>query len=153
MTTKRKSLNNKLDKRILFSDTDKSLVEGFSWWITSHGYVIGYKRGFGKVYMHRLVAGAPKGLEVDHKNGDKLDNRRENLRTCTRSENMLNVAKFKNNKSGFKGVSWNKSTSSWVARISVNGKYVVLGYFDDIKSAATAYRKAGEKHHGDFYHA
>jgi len=105
------------------------------------------------IHMHREVArrmGLDLSNEIDHINGDKLDNRRENLRSATRSQNKMNSGKPKNNTSGYKGVCWYKRGNKWRAQIGINGKLKHLGYFEDKEEAAKAYKKAAEKYHGEF---
>jgi hypothetical protein len=87
---------------------------------------------------------------IDHKNGDIFDNRKENLRKCTCSENNKNKCIFINNTSGYKGVSWEKRMDKWLASITVNYKQMNLGYFTDIIEAALAYNEAAIKYHGEF---
>lgn len=102
------------------------------------------------VYMHRYIMGVKAGQEVDHINGDKLDNRKENLRIASHSENGKNQVKPKNNTSGFKGVTRNKYKGNWIAQIKINGKHLSLGRFDDIQEAARAYDDAARKYFGEF---
>lgn len=95
--------------------------------------------------MHRLIIDAPKGIQVDHINGDGLDNRKENLRLVSVSQNQINRGLPVNNTSGFKGVSWMSSCNKWFAQIraTVNGKKTqkYLGLFLCKESAARAYDK------------
>jgi hypothetical protein len=100
--------------------------------------------------MHREIMGARDGVIIDHINANGLDNRKENLRFCTRKENNRNSSKQKNNKSGFKGVCWYKRCSKWHARIMVDGKNIDLGLFSDVKEAAKAYNIAAMEHYGEF---
>lgn len=100
--------------------------------------------------MHRLIIDAPKGMEVDHINGNKLDNRVSNLRVCTKSQNQCNRGAPSDGKSKYKGVCWFKITGSWKADISVNKKRTFLGYFDSEIDAAEAYNKAAIELHGEF---
>lgn len=101
--------------------------------------------------MHWSVIGrSPKGFEVDHVNGNKLDNRKENLRVVIHSENQRNKGKSKNNTSGFKGVNWNKKAGRWIANIKINKNRLYLGSFLDKKLAYQAYCNACAKYHGEF---
>lgn len=100
--------------------------------------------------MHRLIINAPRGSEVDHINGNSLDNRKVNLRVCDRSQNLANRGKFKNNKSGYKGVCWNKNSKKWMAQIQFKKKLTRLGDFTDILEAAKAYDKKAKELHGEF---
>jgi len=91
-----------------------------------------------------------RGEFVDHRDGNGLNNRRENIRLASNTENTRNQRKSSVNTSGHKGVHWHKGANKWVAKISVNGKLIYLGCFVDIEDAAAAYRQAADKHHGDF---
>lgn len=103
------------------------------------------------VSMHRLISGAPKGMSVDHVNGNGLDNRRENLRVCTHSENMKNQGPRNGRK--YKGCYYNPKRLGrlkWSASIRANGKVEFLGRFATEIEAASAYDVASEKLHGVF---
>lgn len=104
------------------------------------------------IMMHNAIMPPPNGFEVDHKNRDGLDNRTENLRHATRSQNMANRGLFRNNRSGFRGVYFNKRyvTKPWSAQIRVNHKLVDLGRFATAEGAAEAYREAAAKFRGAF---
>lgn len=103
------------------------------------------------VLMHRsiLCASAP-GLEVDHANGDGLDNRRENLRLATRSQNNHNRTAYKTNKYGLKGVSWHRKTQRWRAQIGIGGLRKHIGYYSSPAEAHVAYCAAAKELHGEF---
>lgn len=92
----------------------------------------------------------PDVPELDHKNLDGLDNRRPNVRAATSTQNKTNRLRQRNNKSGFKGVCWNKAMNKWIAQIRFRGRRTVLGYFVDPAKAARAYAKAAHKMHGAF---
>lgn len=94
--------------------------------------------------MHRLILDAPRHLQVDHKNGNSLDNRRSNLRNCTASENRQNQRLRSDNSTGFKGVTFKKSAGKFMARIGVpgEGRSKHLGYFKQPHDAFAAYCKA-----------
>ena len=111
-----------------------------------------------KVLLHRWLLDAPRDMEVDHRNGNGLDNRRENLRLATRSQNLINCRPNRTNKgSRFRGVIWHKAAAKWAAQISTgrrleNGKreHLHLGLFLDEVEAARAYDRAALQHHGEF---
>jgi hypothetical protein len=91
--------------------------------------------------LHRYVMDAPIGVDVDHINGDTLDNRRENLRLVTARQNQANSRKRKEASSKYKGVAWHPVSGKWRAYISPNGKQQHLGLFSDEVDAARAYDK------------
>src|SRR4051812_16134246 len=99
-------------ERILVDDTDYELLKSYSWCIAVNGYAVARHKKAGKViYMHRLLLNAKKGQITDHINGNRLDNRRVNLRLCSAAQNAKNQARKVNNTSGFKGVSFDKRKS------------------------------------------
>lgn len=100
--------------------------------------------------MHREIMKTPKGMETDHINGDGLDNRQNNLRICTHSQNGMNSKTQSNNTSGYKGVYYYKQTRRWMACITVRSKQKHLGYFMSNEKAALAYDKASLKYFGEF---
>lgn len=99
--------------------------------------------------MHRIILGEPKSF-VDHKDGDGLNNQRHNLRFCNHSSNGMNRGKNINNKSGFKGVSWDKKICKWQTQIFFNGKAKHLGYFINNLEAYKTYCEAAKKYHKEF---
>jgi HNH endonuclease/AP2 domain len=105
--------------------------------------------------LHRVIyeyyhGSIPKGFEIDHINQDKLDNRLENLRLATRSQNSQNKSKQKNNTSGFKGAYWHKENKKWNAAITVNNKLIHLGFFETPELAHETYKQAAIELHGEF---
>jgi hypothetical protein len=102
------------------------------------------------VHMSRQIVRAPPDVCVDHADGDTLNNRRFNLRKCTRAQNSANQQKRAGCTSRFKGVHWNKHAKKWQAQITVNYHAEHLGYFDDEVKAAIAYNNAATKYFGEF---
>jgi len=101
--------------------------------------------------MHRQILGlTDPAIQGDHRNGDGLDNRRQNLRACTKSQNGMNRPANKNNTTGYKGVTTHKVTGQFIAGISLNRKYYKIGQFDCPVKAAMAYDEAAKKLHGEF---
>ena len=138
----------------LDEDNYEKFVKGYRFVLSNKGYVVysGTKDGLYNKSLHRIIMDAPDDKMVDHINGNKRDNRRENLRLCNSSENNRNVGKKSTNTSGFKGVSWYKGEGKWRAQIRVDGKKKHLGYFDDPETAYRSYCRAATKFHGDFKH-
>ena len=111
-----------------------------------------------KIRMHRVIINAPKGIPVDHINGNPLDNRKENLRVCTHQENCRNRGKPKNNKSGYKGVSYmkkskdmiNEHSKPWKTQITFNGNPITIGMYKTKEEAARAYDQKAIELFGEF---
>lgn len=101
-----------------------------------------------RVYMHREVMSVPKGVEIDHRFGDGLDNRKENLRRASRQQNACNQGLRKDNTSGLKGVS--RFRSRWRADIRHGNKKIYLGLFATDAEASQAYATASQKFFGAF---
>jgi hypothetical protein len=143
-------------KKIFLSQGKFAIVDEclFEWliqwkWYHSKGYAarnIGGRKNKSIVWMHRLINDTPDGFETDHINRNKLDNRRENLRSVTKSQNGLNKGKNKNNKSGYKGVYLESWSGKWRAEIRIDGKRMTLGRFVNINDANKARILAEEKY-------
>lgn len=103
------------------------------------------------VAMHREIIKAPKGKLIDHRNGDSLDNRRENLRPATRAQNRRNAVKTRRKTSSkYNGVSLEKKSRSWKMQLRRNGRTISSGRFKNEIDAAKAYDKAAKKYFGEF---
>jgi len=137
-----------------FEDYERITAMG-KWHCCSYGYaritkkIQPHNKRFA-IIMHRLITDVNSGVEIDHINGNKIDNRKNNLRYCSRSENVKNVGIRKDNKSGYKGVSWVERDRKWCAYISSNGKRYSLGHYSDPHLAAIAYNNAAKILHGEF---
>ena len=142
-------------KRILVSIEDYDHVSQWKWH-NRQGYAIRVEwlnknQTRRKTYqMHREIMNPPEGLFVDHINGDTLDNRRGNLRTCSQTENARNRIKYTPTTSRYKGVSWSKDLQQWIAYIRVDDVLKHLSYFSCEIEAAKCYNAAAKEYFGEF---
>jgi hypothetical protein len=144
-------------KEIIIDDEDAVhlLKVNRSYSVSSHGYAVvidylGFVDGdykYKRQYLHRLIMNAPRNLQVDHINGNRLDNRKENLRLCMNKTNNRNKSQ---SKGAYKGVHFNKNLGKWVAQITKNRKCKHIGVFDDERDAAIAYNSYAKKLHGKY---
>lgn len=136
-------------EKVLIDCADLKKVSGFRWYLSSGRVRYAMARiGAQTIYMHRLIAGTPEGLYTDHINGDGLDNRRENLRSCSSSQNQANIGK-KSEYRLYKGVHMTRS-GKFVARIGIAWKQKHLGTFETAELASEAYNEAALKTFGQF---
>jgi len=140
----------------LIDKEDYAVINQHKWYIEGWGYARRNKKFVNGVpdseslRMHRFLLKPPVGVSIDHINGNKLDNRKSNLRLCTVAQNNFGRGIKKDNTSGCKGVHFNKPTGKWMARISANGKRKYLGLFETKELAYSSYKKASKELHGDF---
>lgn len=150
-----------MTKKIVLTQGKAALIDGedFEWlsqwkWRYDKGYAVrSASDANGKqytVFMHRLIANTPNGLDTDHVDRKGLNNQRSNLRHSTRSQNMMNTSMQTNNTSGFKGVSWHTPAGKWQAKIRQRGKQKHIGYFASAEKAARAYDEAAKMFVGEF---
>lgn len=140
-------------KYALVDNQDFEFLNQWKWHFLNAGYAartIRMGKKFKKVLMHHILITRIIGQEVDHKNGNKLDNRKQNLRLCTTTQNHWNRGKLKTNKSGYKGVHWHKARQKWSVNITVNHKKYFLGYFTNKKKAATVYKATAKRFYKEF---
>jgi len=139
-------------KYAIVDDDWYEMLSLVSWYYHDRGYArTGSKRDgiIVNEFMHRVIMHTPKGMQTDHINGDKLDNRAENLRICTNSQNQQSTNKgFGSSK--HRGVFWYKRYQKWRTEIMLNGKVTFLGYFKLEADAAKAYNEAAKELHGEF---
>jgi hypothetical protein len=126
-----------------------------AWWCsdTKSFYAVRGETKDGKrirVWMHLEILNDRDAEQGDHKNHDTLDNRRDNIRPCSKVQNCWNRRMRSDNTSGYRGVSQRKYNGKWKACITVHRKNIMLGQFDDPKVAALAYNEAAKKYHGEF---
>lgn len=133
----------------LIDDEDFELVSQYKWYLHSNGYATnGTARTNVLSRMHQVIMNAKY---IDHKNNNRLDNRRSNLRLATQSQNLANRGKYLDDTtSKYKGVSWNINAGKWRAYIKQNQKQIHLGYFDSEREAAVAYDNAARRLFGEF---
>ena len=140
------STNKYLNRFTLVDDNLFDYLNQWKWGISTKGYV--YRKENNKyIAMHRIVNNTPLDFETDHINRNKLDNRRKNLRTVTRSQNKFNTGLWRHNKSKHKGVYWDKVTNKWRAMIQIDRKGMSLGRFIKKSDAILARRKAEKIYH------
>jgi hypothetical protein len=148
-------------KVAIIDEEDDGKVSGYKWYahVTRRkGVDLWYawakvpKDANGKrrtILMHRLLTDFQYPM-VDHTNGDGLDNRRENIRPCTPSQNQMNRINLTNNTSGYRGVVWRKDTQMWRAKIGKDGRHIYVGHFANPVDAARAYDDAARELFGEF---
>lgn len=140
---------------------DAKLIGAENWCVTGPGVQIGggciYAMRRAKcdgvmttIKMHRLIINAPDGFQIDHIDGNGLNNRKENLRVVTPAQNLKNRRLSRHNTSGFKGVSWSKSRQKWMANIFSDGRAYHLGEYDSPEEAHKAYVEGSKRYHGDY---
>lgn len=143
------------NKIAFIDDEDFERVSQFKWCaFKSYGGKFYAQRRIARnkvLALHRFIMNAQDSdLEVDHIDGNPLNNQKTNLRLVTHSQNQKNFKKFKNNTSGFKGVCWHKQKGKWRASIHCDGKQYFLGLFTSKVEAAHAYDIAAKRLFGEF---
>lgn len=104
----------------------------------------------GLLMMHRVILNVPKGLVVDHIDGNGVNNTRANLRICTQAENMRNIRLRSDSRNPHKGVQWRPHANAYGVRVTVNHTTHWVGYFKDPEEAARARDEAAKRLHGEF---
>lgn len=154
------TINLSQNKIALVDDEDYEYLSQFKWhawesrksgkFYATHSTRDPITHKIDTIRMHRVIMNAPDDKDVDHWDGDGLNNQKSNLRLATGSQNQHNRSKNINNTSGFKGVTYYKNTNKWICRIRLNGKDIHIGYFDDPIMAARAYDQKAIELFGEF---
>jgi hypothetical protein len=145
-------------KWALISDEDFERVNAYKWCCDRNGYAcrmvhiatVDGIRSRRKVMLHRFILDAPVGMEVDHANHNKLDNRRVNIRLATKTQNRANARPRTTGSSKYKGVSWHRRDGGWCAGIHINSATKFLGVYKDEAAAARVYDAAAYAAWGDY---
>ena len=140
------------NQNTLVDTEDYERVNQWNWvahWATSTKTFYAQREGdSGNVFMHRFIMNPPEGQQIDHIDGNTLDNRKANLRLCTHAENTKN--KKKRNGKQFIGIHFEKSSGKWRAEIMSNYKTTFLGRYNTAEAAAKARDEAAKELHGEF---
>lgn len=137
---------------VLIDDEDAPRVLAHNWYVRNNPNQTYFYKHDG-LFLHRFLMGLQKGDPqcIDHKNMNPLDNRKENLRICSKTQNQGNLRKYRNNTSGFKGVTRNlKEGKPWAAQIAFKNKHYGLGCYDTPEEAHAAYCSAAKKYYGEY---
>jgi HNH endonuclease/AP2 domain len=135
-------------------DEDQKRFGIYRWSLSGNGYLQRHHTKedgkHTKIRLHQEIMGFPKGVLIDHINGNKLDNRRQNLRIVDDKGNSENQARSSKNTSGFRGVSWNKAAKKWQAYVHENRKMIHLGFYDDLNQAAEIAAEYRRQHYKSY---
>ncbi len=131
----------------LVDASDFEVLMQFTWFINDRGYAV---RNQKPRRMHRVIMNAPADKEVDHKNRNRLDNRRRNLRFSDEKQTAWNQSKHRDSRNLYKGVGRDERNGLWAAAIFANGHEYYLGRWPTIEQAARAYDAAARFYHGEF---
>lgn len=164
---KRKGIHKRYNTWELFMTTNKAVgtdskgnkftidiedwvkCKDYCWLINDYGYVTtGIDGKF--IQLHRFIMNPPKGMLIDHINGDPTDNRKSNLRIVTQQQNSMNHTMSNRNTSGHTGVYWEKGWNKWTASISYKKEYIYLGHFNNLEDAIKARQEAEKKYFGEY---
>lgn len=133
----------------LVDDEDYDRIARYSWLLHDNGGAYRTPRG-GTIQMSRIILNAPRGMDVDHKDRNRLNNQKWNLRLATRTQNNANSKKRDGCTSRFKGVYWHSQNHNWVSNIKKHGVRFSLGSFAREEDAALAYNAAARELFGEF---
>ena len=138
-----------------FDLEDYNKIKDF-YWQDEHGYLrtnVRINKKHTRIYLHRLIANPDEDKVIDHINCNRRDNRKNNLRSATQTQNTYNKAISSKNKSGRTGVFWLKNSKKWMVNISYKNKSIYIGVFEDKQQAIEARRKAEDIYYGEYAYA
>ena len=135
--------------KFFYDPEDEELVRRHTWVLSKRGYII-TSVNRKKVCLHRMLIPADRGFDIDHINGDKLDNRRCNLRVCTHQQNTFNQKCRCTNTSGYMGVSKHKAANKYEAYINLSARKIYLGLYETAEEAARVRDRAALFYYGEF---
>lgn len=123
-----------------------------NWYLSDYGYAVAHRKDKSRspIRMAREIMNCSVGMEVDHINRDKLDNRKVNLRVVSKKQNVWNTGPRVTSHTGVKGVGWHKRIGKYHARVNHDGKMYHFGYFDSVHEAAHVYNIEIKKLRGEF---
>lgn len=135
-------------KYALVDDDNYEELSKYNWQYNKGGYAIAHDiyDMQKSVYMHRVINKTPNGFHTDHINQNKLDNRKENLRTATVHQNLFNTKLFSHNTSGYRGLYWYERYKKWEVYITIHGKRIYLKRFKNLQDAIKARKDAELKY-------
>jgi hypothetical protein len=140
----------------LVDDEDYDRLMKYKWWANKRGkvyYAVGYPKGqwlSSTLLMHRIILNASKGMLIDHKDRNGLNNQKSNLRICTKSQNIQNSRPWRSSTTGYKGVWYWKERNKFVAYLDFENKRISLGTHKTAIEAARARDIAALKYYGEF---
>lgn len=137
----------------LVDDQDYEFLMQWNWHAGKGGKYAARKPASVNMYMHKSIAGRmgfPPVLLVDHRDGNTMNNQRENLRPSTNQQNLMNRGPQVNNTSKFKGVTFDSARGKWKAQLKKDQRMIFQARFDSKIEAAKAYNKAAQEHFGEF---
>lgn len=141
------------EEKVLFDKEDYDLIKDYCWRVDSYGYVVTSIKNelTGKydkiIKLHQLLMPCSCEYIIDHRNGNKLDNQKHNLRVCYQSDNTKNHDTYKTSTTGISGVTWDKENQNWRVRI---GKNTNIGSFANFDDAVKARKEAEDKYFGEY---
>jgi len=135
-----------------FNLEDYGKIKSYCWHKDDQGYIKSHLDNNNIIYMHRVIMNPPDDIDIDHIFGKttRNDNRKENLRIATRSQNGMNSGLQSNNTSGVTGVCWSNEKEKWKVRIGVNYKTINLGYYDNFDEAVEVRKDAEIKYFKEY---